>query len=66
MIVIFGTTRIRAISSQHWWLAPSSPTEIPAWVAPILTFSFGYAIELRTCSKALPAENMANEEAKTV
>ena len=33
--------RIRAKSSQHWWEAPSSPTEMPPWVAPILTFRRG-------------------------
>ena len=66
MITMFGTERMSAISSQHWWLAPSSPTEIPAWVAPIFTLSFGYAMEFLTCSKARPAENIANELAKTV
>ena len=36
--VMPGMERIRAKSSQHWWEAPSSPTEIPPWVAPIFTF----------------------------
>ena len=29
------------MSSLHWWVAPSSPTVIPAWVAPILTLLCG-------------------------
>ena len=37
MTVIPGMLRMRAKSSQHWWEAPSSPTEMPPWVAPILT-----------------------------
>lgn len=36
-----GIVRMSAISSQHWCVAPSSPTEIPAWVAPILTLRCG-------------------------
>ena len=36
-----GMERIRAKSSQHWWEAPSSPTEMPPWVAPIFTFRWG-------------------------
>ena len=55
---------LSAKSSQHWCVAPSSPTEIPPWVAPILTFSFGYPTELRTCSKARPAANIAKVLAK--
>ena len=39
---------------------------MPACVAPILTFRCGYATEFLTCSKALPAANIANELAKTV
>ena len=38
-ITIPGIVSISPISSQHWWLAPSSPTEIPACVAPILTLT---------------------------
>ena len=30
---------IRARSSKVWWLAPSSPTVIPAWVAQIFTLA---------------------------
>ena len=52
--------RMSAISSLHWWLAPSLPTEIPACVAPILTLRCVYPIELRICSKARPAANIAN------
>ena len=63
--VMPGIVRISAISSQHWWVAPSSPTETPAWVAPILTGRWGYPIEFRTCSKARPAANIANVEANT-
>ncbi len=39
--VMPGMVRMRAKSSQHWWEAPSSPTEMPPWVAPILTFRWG-------------------------
>ena len=35
-------------------------------VAPILTLRCGYAIVFLTCSKALPAENIAKLEANTV
>ena len=34
-------------------------SEYPAWVAPIFTFRCGYPIELRTCSNARPAANIA-------
>ena len=40
-MVMPGMVRIRARSSLHWWDAPSSPTEMDAWVAPILTFRCG-------------------------
>ena len=30
--VIPGIVLMRAMSSKVWWLAPSSPTVIPAWV----------------------------------
>ena len=36
-----GIMRISARSSKHWWEAPSSPTLIPAWDAPIFTFRRG-------------------------
>ena len=41
MTTMPGMVRIRAKSSQHWWEAPSSPTEMPPWVAPIFTFRWG-------------------------
>ena len=41
MMVMPGRLRMRAKSSQHWWEAPSSPTEMPPWVAPIFTFRWG-------------------------
>ena len=59
-----GIERISAKSSQHWWLAPSSPTEMPPCVAAIFTFRCGYPMELRICSKALPAANIAKLLAK--
>ncbi len=61
-----GIVRISARSSQHWCVAPSSPTEIPACVAPIFTLSFGYPTELRTCSNARPDANIANELTKGI
>ena len=64
MMVMPGMERMVAKSSQHWWLAPSSPTEMPPWVAPIFTFRCGYPMLLRTCSNALPAANIAKVEAK--
>ena len=40
-MIMPGMVRMRAMSSLHWWVAPSSPTVIPAWVAPILTLLCG-------------------------
>ena len=39
--VMPGITRMRARSSRHWWLAPSSPTDTPAWDMQSFTFSRG-------------------------
>ena len=64
MTTMPGMVRMTAKSSLHWWEAPSSPTEMPPWVAPIFTFRWGYPTVLRICSKARPAANMAKEEAK--
>ena len=61
-----GMVRIRDRSSRHWWLAPSSPTVRPAWVAQILTLACVYAMELRMISYALPAANIAKLLANTV
>ena len=41
MTTMPGMERMRAKSSRHWWEAPSSPTEMPPWEAPIFTFSLG-------------------------
>ena len=41
MTVMPGMARMRAMSSMHWWLAPSSPTETPAWVMASFTFRWG-------------------------
>ncbi len=54
------------MSSLHWWLAPSSPTVMPAWVAPIFTLRWGYPMEFLTCSKARPAANIAKVEANGI
>ena len=48
--VMFGNTRIKAMSSMTWCVAPSPPTVMPAWVATIFTFSLGYAIDCRIWS----------------
>ena len=37
--VMPGMVRMMARSSNVWWLAPSSPTVMPACVAQILTFA---------------------------
>ena len=44
--------RNMARSSIDWWVTPSGPASTPTWLAAILTGRFGYAMELRTCSRA--------------
>ena len=63
--VIPGIVLISAMSSKVWWLAPSSPTVIPAWVAQIFTFACVYPMEFLIISKALPAANIAKVLAHT-
>ena len=41
MTVMPGITRMRARSSTHWWLPPSSPTDTPAWDMHSLTLNLG-------------------------
>ena len=41
MTTMPGMDRMRAKSSQHWWEAPSSPTDRPPWLAQIFTFRWG-------------------------
>src|SRR2546425_12277252 len=41
--VMFGSPRISAMSSFSWWVAPSWPTVIPAWLQNSFTGSFVYA-----------------------
>src|SRR2546428_14066990 len=45
--VMFGITRIKAMSSFSWWVAPSWPTVIPAWLQKSFTGSFVYAMFCR-------------------
>ena len=58
--------RISAMSSNVWWLAPSSPTVIPECVAQTLTLRLEAPIEFLITSKALPVANMANVLAQTI
>ncbi len=61
-----GIDLVHAISSRHWCDEPSAPTDIPAWVATILTFSLQYPMVFLIWSKVRPMANTAKELAKTV
>ena len=64
--VISGKDLMRLISSSAWWLAPSSPTVTPPWVATIFTLSPGCATEHLTWSQALPEANTAKVLKKAI
>lgn len=57
MTVIRGRTRVRATSSRDWWVAPSGPTEMPAWAPASLTFRSLQQTVVRIWSQARPARN---------
>ena len=57
--VIFGSTRIRAISSSIWWVAPSGPTDTPACEPTILTLVWLRQTVVRICSQLRPGEKAA-------
>ena len=57
--VMFGITRMIAMSSIAWCVAPSGPTETPACAPAIFTFVSLSAIVVRTCSHERPGLNIA-------
>ncbi len=59
-------TRMSAISSSAWCVAPSGPTEIPACAPIIFTFAPLYAIVVRICSQFRPGEKAAYEAQKGI
>ena len=61
-----GSTRMRAMSSSAWWVAPSAPTVMPACVGQIFTFKPESHTVLRICSQQRPVPNTANEPVNTV
>src|SRR5256712_746946 len=64
--VMFGIPRIRAMSSFSWWVAPSWPTVIPAWLQKSFTGSFVYAMFWRITLYVWATPKTAYVDAKAI
>ena len=66
MTTILGNIFISPMSSNIWWVAPSSPRVNPAWEAHTFTFLLEYAIDWRIWSYTRPVEKAAKVPVKGI